>query len=61
MKKNMGTIDRLLRAVVGIIIITAGFVYQNWWGAVGAIPLITSLISWCPIYKPFKISTNKSA
>ena len=60
MRKNMGKADRLLRAILGIIIIAIGIYYQNWWGALGLILLLTATLSWCPIYVPFKLSTNKS-
>ena len=59
MKSNMGNIDRTLRVIGGIIAIALGFYFKSWWGAVGLIPLFTSLIGWCPLYAPFKISTRK--
>ena len=45
--------------IVGIAIIAAGVIYQNWWGAIGAIPLLTALIGWCPPYAMLGISTCK--
>ena len=59
MNKNVGTVDRALRAIVGIALIGWGVVTQNWWGAVGAIPLFTALVSWCPAYVPFGINSGK--
>ncbi len=47
---NVGTIDRIVRAVLGIVIIGWGVMTQNWWGAVGIIPLGTAAISFCPLY-----------
>ncbi|MCW8891156.1 MAG: DUF2892 domain-containing protein [Sedimenticola sp.] len=60
MKKNMGGIDRGLRALVGIGLIAWGLGTQNWWGAIGIIPLFTAAISWCPAYLPFGLSTCKT-
>ncbi|MCS7204635.1 MAG: DUF2892 domain-containing protein [Leptospiraceae bacterium] len=60
MQRNVGTVDRIIRVVVGLVIIVIGFVYQSWWGAVGLIPLLTGAIGWCPAYLPFNIKTNKS-
>ena len=60
LKKNMGKVDRVLRAILGIVVIVLGIYYQSWWGAIGLILLVTATISWCPIYVPFKLSTNKS-
>ena len=57
MIKNMGGTDRILRGIAGVVIISLGVVYNSWWGLVGLIPLGTALVSWCPAYLPFKIST----
>lgn len=60
MTKNMGSADRLIRAVVGIGALAAGYYFKSWWGLVGLVPLATSFISWCPAYVPFGISTCRS-
>lgn len=65
MKKNMGTIDKVLRTVVAIVLIVMYFTHfvEGILGIVflviAAIFLITSLISYCPLYTPFGISTRK--
>jgi hypothetical protein len=59
MQKNVGTIDRAVRAVAGIAIIGWGVATQNWWGAIGIIPLFTAAIGWCPAYLPLGLSTSK--
>ena len=60
MKQNVGGIDRVLRLVVGLALIAWGVVTQNWWGAVGIVPLFTAAIGWCPAYPIFGISTCKT-
>jgi len=60
LKINMGQKDRAIRMVLGIAIIVAGVVTKSWWGAVGIIPLGTSLVRWCPAYLPFGISTHRT-
>lgn len=60
MKKNVGSVDRLLRLIVGAAIIVWGVYAENWWGLVGLVPLMTGLLNWCPTYLPFKLSTIKS-
>ncbi len=60
MSKNVGTVDRAIRAIAGVAIIAWGYVEQNWLGAIGLIPLFTAAIGWCPAYVPFGIKTNKS-
>jgi hypothetical protein len=59
MKCNMGKTDRIARAIVGMGIVAAGVYFQSWWGVVGAIPLFTAVIGWCPAYVPFGISSLK--
>ncbi|MFA6598061.1 MAG: DUF2892 domain-containing protein [Ignavibacteriaceae bacterium] len=60
MKKNVGTIDRVLRIVIGVVVVALGIYHQAWWGVLGIIPLFTASISSCPLYMPFGISTRKT-
>lgn len=57
MKCNVGNTDRSIRVLLGLIVIAAGIYFHTWWGALGAIFLLTGLMRWCPAYIPFKIST----
>jgi len=60
MIKNVGAIDRGLRAAVGLGLIgatLAGFLPV--WGWLGVIPLATAAIGWCPAYLPLGVNTNK--
>lgn len=59
MKKNMGTADKIIRVILGIVIILLGIVFHSWWGLIGIIPLFTSLSGTCLLYLPFGISTLK--
>jgi len=59
MEPNIGKIDRLVRGIVGVVIILAGIYFKSWWGAIGLIPLITALLRYCPLYIPLKINTYK--
>ena len=61
MKFNMGTLDRTLRFIGGLIIMLLGYIYESWWGVVGLVPLLTAFIGWCPLYVPFKFSTKKQS
>ena len=60
MKCNVGKSDRILRVVVGILIVAAGFYFKSWWGAIGVVPILTASFGWCPAYLPFGISTCKT-
>lgn len=60
-KTNEGTVDRVLRIVVGLALI-AGFFLNgggaySWLYLIGIVPLATGLIGWCPLYRIFGIST----
>jgi hypothetical protein len=57
MKKNVGQIDRVIRVVVGLAILGAGYYFKSWWGIVGFGPLLTAWFGYCPGYLPFGIST----
>lgn len=59
MKCNVGSVDRLLRIIVGLVIALLGVVFDSWWGLVGLVPIATGLFRFCPLYMPFKISTDK--
>jgi len=55
--KNVGGADRIVRIILGLVIIALGFYFKSWWGLVGVVPFLTALIGWCPLYLPFGIST----
>ncbi|MBU2513247.1 DUF2892 domain-containing protein [bacterium] len=59
MKKNVGSLDRIIRVVLGLAIIGLGIFFQSWWGAIGIVPLATAGIGWCPPYAVLGISTCK--
>ncbi len=60
MKKNVGSADRVVRVVLGLVIIALGLIYQSWWGLIGIVPLLTAAVGYCPAYVPFGISTCKT-
>lgn len=67
MKKNMGTIDKAIRILIAVVFAilyftnivtgTLGIVLL----ALAVVFVLTSLISFCPLYLPFKINTGKKA
>ncbi len=60
MYKNVGGTDRVIRILLGIIVLSLYFVLddsQRWWALVGLVPLATGLLGWCPAYLPFGIRT----
>ena len=57
MKCNIGKTDRIIRYVLGAIVLAWGLLTKNWWGLIGLIPIITAAIRWCPLYIPFNTSS----
>ncbi len=57
MKRNIGDTDRIIRVLLAMVVMGAGFYYQSWWGLVGLVPVFTGSTGWCPAYLPFGIST----
>ncbi len=58
MKSNVGKTDKIIRLVLGLAIGGVGIYYQSWLGLIAIIPIFTALVNWCPLYVPFKISTE---
>lgn len=67
MKKNMGTLDRIIRVSLVVLIAVlyfAGVISGTWaiiLGVVALVFLVTSLVGVCPLYMPFGISTRKKS
>lgn len=57
MKQHMGQTDRTIRGVIGVVVILLGVAGNSWWGAIGLVPLLTSLTGFCPLYTLLGIST----
>lgn len=65
MKKNMGTIDKVIRVIVAIVIGVLYFTGQITGtaaiilGVLAVVFLLTSLVGTCPLYLPVGLSTKK--
>jgi Protein of unknown function (DUF2892) len=57
MKRNLRTVDRTLRVVVGLGILAAGAAAESWWALAGLVPLLTGLLGFCPAYCPLGITS----
>ena len=63
MKKNMGSTDRVIRFIVAAIFFVLYFTgtVTGTWGivllVVAGVFILTSLVSFCPLYTPFGLST----
>jgi len=60
-KVNVGSADRIIRIVAGAVLLALFFVYQDaswrYWLLIGVVPLATGLLSRCPAYSLFGLST----
>jgi hypothetical protein len=61
MKQNVGSVDRIVRIVLGVAIAALGLAFKSWLGLIAIIPFATAAFSTCPLYMPFGISTRKKA
>jgi hypothetical protein len=60
MSINMGPADRIIRAIVGIVLLALVFVGpQTAWGWIGIVPLATAAVGNCPAYSILGIKTCK--
>jgi len=61
MKKNVGSPDKIVRYILGVVIIAVGVYFKSWWGLVGLVPIFTASMGWCPFYVPLNLSTSKKS
>lgn len=58
MTANVGSLDRILRVVAGLALLSLVFIGpQTLWGLAGLVPLTTGLFRFCPAYTLLGIST----
>jgi len=58
MSSNVGVVDRIGRIVIGLVLLALVFVGpKTAWGFIGAIPLLTGLVGYCPLYRLVGLST----
>jgi Protein of unknown function (DUF2892) len=61
MTKNIGGIERIVRVVAGLVLVTLAATGQiGMWGWLGLVALATGLIGWCPPYSLLGINTCKN-
>ncbi|TCZ52772.1 YgaP family membrane protein [Roseicella aquatilis] len=58
MTRNVGTTDKWLRIVAGLVLLALGiFGPLGWWGLIGLVPLATGLAGTCPAYRLLGLNT----
>ena len=62
MVKNVGSTDKIIRWIIGLLLISIIFLVHSAWrwvGLIGFIPILTGSINYCPLYQVIGISTAK--
>ena len=59
MKNNVGSIDRWVRIIIGLVIAILGVLFNSWWGLISIIFIVTAIFNFCPIWAIAKVSTVK--
>jgi len=61
MSKNIGNPERVVRAVIGVVLIGATLAdVLPVWGWIGVVPLATAAVSFCPLWRIFGVNTCKT-
>jgi Inner membrane protein YgaP-like, transmembrane domain len=61
MSANVGGIDKVLRVALGVVLVGLTLTdVIGIWGWIGIIPLVTGLVSWCPLYPLIGLNTRGS-
>jgi len=63
MKVNVGSVDRVIRVIVGLALLSLVFLLNGeirWIGLIGVIPLLTAVVSFCPLYTILGISSRSA-
>lgn len=61
MNKNISNLDKIIRIVLGIALLSLLFILDGtakYWGLIGLIPILTALFGFCPLYALFGIKTS---
>jgi hypothetical protein len=63
MTRNVGGIDRILRIVVGLGLLSFAVLSTSdlrWWGLIGIVPLLSAVVGFCPAYTLLGLNTCKA-
>ncbi len=62
MLTNEGTLDRVLRVIIGVVLVSLVFIGpQTPWGWIGVLPIVTGTVGFCPLYRLIKLDTRRHA
>ena len=56
---NEGNVDRIVRIVIGCVLLALVFVGpRTWFGLIGVVPLLTGVMGYCPLYRVVGVSSS---
>ncbi len=61
MQQNVGSIDKVIRVAIGVVLLGLVFFLKGsvrWLGLIGLAPIFTAFIGWCPAYSLFHLNTS---
>jgi hypothetical protein len=61
MIRNVGTLDRVLRMVVGLVLLAHVYIVPTAWGWLGLIPIATAFTGFCAAYRLLGLNTRATA
>lgn len=62
MPRNEGSLDRVVRIVLGLVLLALAFFGpKTWLGMLGLVPLVTGIVGFCPLYRLVGLKTSHSA
>ena len=59
MKKNVGKTDKIIRYIVGVVVLSAGYYFSSWLGLIGIVIMLPAIFGSDPFYNLINMNTNK--
>lgn len=59
MKKNVGKIDKIIRYIVGVVVLLTGYYFSSWLGLIGIVIMLPAIFGSDPFYNLINMNTNK--
>ena len=59
MEKNVGKIDKIIRYIVGLVVVSTGYYFSSWLGLIGLVIMLPAIFGSDPFYNLINMNTNK--
>lgn len=60
MTTNIGGVDKVVRVLIGLVLLSLLFLLKGqarWFGLIGLVPLVTAFVGFCPLYRLLGMNT----